>query len=56
MTALRRTTKPRAMPMPCLELNGVCDECGGYRSHGNYRSCSKKRQQRYAQARKQWPY
>jgi hypothetical protein len=52
MTALRRTTTPRAMPMSCLELNGVCNECGQYRAHGNHRSCSKKRQQRYAQARK----
>jgi len=52
MTALRRTTTPRGMPMQNLELNARCDICDGYRAHGNHRSCSKKRQQRYAQARK----
>lgn len=52
MTALRRTVKPRAIQMPALCHDGRCDECGGYRSHGNHRACSKKRQARYAQARK----
>jgi hypothetical protein len=48
MTALRTFKRP----MPALSADGSCDVCGGYRSHGNHRSCSKKRQQRYAQARK----
>ena len=52
MSALRRTTTPRGMPMPDLELNARCDICDGYRAHGNHRACSKKRQARYAQARK----
>lgn len=49
MTALRRTTTPRAMPMPRLVLDGRCEICAGYRSHGNHTVCSKKRQAVYAQ-------
>lgn len=53
MTALRRTTTPRATPMPRLVLDGRCDICTGYRSHGNHRVCSKKRQALYAQIAKE---
>lgn len=52
MTALRRTTTPRGMPMPNLELSHICDQCQKHRAHRNRRACSKKRQARYAQARK----
>lgn len=53
MTALRRTTTPRAMPMPRLALDGRCEICTGYRAHGNHTACSKKRQAIYAQRAKE---
>lgn len=53
MTALYRTTEVRrpGAPMPFLDLSGRCDECSGYRSHGNHKACSRKRQARYAKER-----
>lgn len=53
MPALSRTTTPRAMQLPRLALDGRCEICTGYRSHGNHRSCSKKRQAIYAQRAKE---
>ncbi|TNB92235.1 hypothetical protein FHG55_23040 [Pseudomonas jessenii] len=35
--------KRKAFPW-CLDLNGVCDQCGRSRAHGNHRKCSKARQ------------
>jgi len=50
MRPLYRTTQVRrpGAPMPFLELDNRCDECGRSRSVGNHRACSKKRQARYA--------
>lgn len=49
MKPLYRTTQARrpGAPMPFLELDPRCDECGRARSNGNHRACSKKRQARY---------
>ena len=35
--------KRKAFPWS-LDLNGVCDQCGRSRAHGNHRKCSKTRQ------------
>lgn len=47
MTALRRKTTIRGMPMQNLELNGVCDICGKGRGHGNHAKCSVQRKAYY---------
>ena len=49
MKPLYRTTQARreGAPMPFLQFDNRCDECGALRSHGNHRACSNKRQARY---------
>ncbi|WP_455917419.1 hypothetical protein [Pseudomonas cerasi] len=34
-----------------LDLNGVCDQCGRSRAHGNHTKCSKARQELNAKRR-----